>query len=212
MIPPHQRPPADELYLAAHDGIAGRALLPPPVLGAGLAAALLGELVLGRRITLTGDQLHVADPRPTGDPATTAVLRRLPGPRRLAQAVDDLAAGVATGLIEGRLTGTGVLREEARRRLFSTQVSLVFADPRAPGEPAARLRADLSYNRTLSAPDLLLAGLILATGLDRYVLDTLIAPDRARLTDQFRRHLPQPLNVLIARARSAADRTTVAIS
>jgi hypothetical protein len=213
-----QLAPADDFYLAAHDGIAGRALLSDHVLGIGLGAALLGELMFWRRIQLIGDgALQVVDPHPTGDQATSNVLRRMadtptPGPQGLRQWLIHLSTGLATDLVEHRLVTAGVLRRETKRRLLSTNTSLVFADPRSPGQPAIRIRTRLSYNEALETADLMLAGMFLATGLDQLVFDTLNPRDRARLFDQFRRSLPQPLHHLVSWTRSTAtESTTVGI-
>ncbi|WP_328476318.1 GPP34 family phosphoprotein [Actinoplanes sp. NBC_00393] len=203
MTSPQQLAPADDLYLAAHDGIGGRLLLSPEVLGVGLGAALLGELMFWQRVVLGGDGLRVIDDRPTGDPATTQVLKRLAattGPQAPDRWIAHLSSGPAVALIEQRLTLNGVLRRETKRRLLSVESSLVFSDPRSPGQPAGRIRTHLSYNRTLDTADLMLAGLILATGLDTFVLDTVNPRDRARLSDQFRRNLPQPLHQLVSYA------------
>jgi len=206
-----KRPPADDLYLAAHDGIGSRPLLSGELLAVGLSAALIGELMFWRRLHLSGDTLHVIDRRPAGDPATTAVLERLaavPGPQSLRHRLEHLpATGLIAGLVEQRLAGAGVMRLETRRRLLSTTSSLVFTDPRGPGEPAARIRTALSYNASLGVADLMLAGLILATGLDESVLDTCNPRDRARLSDQFRRTLPEPLHHLIAHTREVVVQT-----
>ncbi|WP_430788655.1 GOLPH3/VPS74 family protein [Actinoplanes sp. G11-F43] len=203
-----RHPPADNLYLAAHDGIGGRALLGPGLLAVGLGAALLGELLFWRRLRLAGDTLHVVDPRPTGDPATTSILARLaatPGPHDPRSWIAHLpATGLATDLIEQRLISSGALRKQTRRRLLGSTSSLVFTDPRGPGEPAERIRTALSYNEPLDVADLMLAGMILATGLDRFVLDTVNPRDRARLSDQFRRNLPEPLHHLVAHTREVA--------
>ncbi|MEV6303280.1 GPP34 family phosphoprotein [Actinoplanes sp. NPDC051861] len=207
MTVPQQLPPADEFYLAAHDGIGGRALLPRQVLGVGLGAALLGELMFWRRVELAGDALRVIDDRPTGDQATATLLgmlRRPSVPLGPREWITHLSSVIAPSLIEQRLTNAGVLRRETKRRLFGGgEVSLVFADPRTPGEPANRIRTHLSYNQDLDTADLMLAGLILATGLDEMVLDTINPRDRARLNDQFRRHLPHPLHQLVAHARAS---------
>ncbi|GIE77062.1 hypothetical protein Aph02nite_30120 [Actinoplanes philippinensis] len=208
MTSPPKLAPADEFYLAAHDGIGGRSLLPDRLLGVGLGAALLGELMFWRRVRPDGDTLYVADATPTGDPATSAILQRLtrgPGPHGLGQWIAHLANGTATQLVERRLIAAGTLRLETKRRLLgSGTTSLVLADPKSPGEPAARIRTHLSYNENLDIADLMLAGLILATGLDAFVLDTCNPRDRARLSDQFRRNLPAPLAHLVAHTRAAA--------
>jgi hypothetical protein len=207
MTSPPQRAPADDFYLAAHDGIAGRALLPERVLGVGLGAALIGELMFWRRLQPDGDLLYVADATPTGDPATAAVLRRIasgPGPYGVGQWIGYFA-GSAADLVERRLVGAGVLRLETRRRLLGHgTTTVVLTDPKSPGEPAVRIRTHLSYNEDLDITDLMLAGLILATGLDEFVLDTCNPRDRARLSDQFRRRMPSPLATLVAHARAAA--------
>ncbi|SDT28582.1 GPP34 family phosphoprotein [Actinoplanes derwentensis] len=208
-----KRPPADDLYLAAHDGIGGRALLAPAVLAIGLGAALLGELLFWRRVRMSGDTLQVIDEQPTADLATSRLLERLvamPGPHGLHQWIVYLpATGLVTDLIEQRLTTGGALRRETRRRLLGSTSSLVFTDPRGPGEPAARIRTALSYNQPLDVADLMLAGMILATGLDEFVLATCNPRDRARLSDQFRRNLPEPLHHLIAQTRDVAVHSAV---
>jgi hypothetical protein len=207
MTSPPQRAPADDFYLAAHDGIGGRALLPDRVLGVGLGAALIGELMFWRRLRPDGDLLYVADATPTGDPATAAVLQRMAGGSRtygIGQWIGHFA-GSAAELVERRLVAAGVLRLETRRRLLGHgTTTTVLADPKSPGEPAVRIRTHLSYNEDLDIADLMLAGLILATGLDEFVLDTCNPRDRARLSDQFRRRLPPPLATLVAHTRAVA--------
>jgi hypothetical protein len=212
MTSPSPLAPADDLYLAAHDGIAGRALLSDHLLGIGLGAALLGELMFWRRVQLVGDSaIQVIDAHPTADQATSNVLHRLAdttGPQDLRQWLVHLSTGLATDLVEHRLTTADVLRRETKRRLLSTNTSLVFTDPRSPGQPAIRIRTQLSYNQPLGTADLMLAGLFLATGLDQLVFDTLNPRDRARLFDQFRKSLPQPLHHLVSRTRSTATEST----
>ena len=203
-----KRPPADDLYLAAHDGIGSRPLLSDDLLAVGLTAALIGELMFWRRLHLSGDTLHVIDRQPAGDRAATAVLERLAaaaGPQSLRRWLEHLpATGLIAPLVERRLTDAGAMRPQTRRRLLSTTSSLVFTDPRGPGEPAARIRTALSYNASLDVAGLMLAGLIQATGLDELVLGTCNPRDRARLSDQFRRNLPEPLHHVIAHTREVA--------
>src|ERR1051326_7190821 len=69
-----QLPLADDLFLTAHDTVKGKSLLTPATLGLGLGAALIGELVLWRRLDLVDGKIMIIDDRPTGDPAVTAVL------------------------------------------------------------------------------------------------------------------------------------------
>jgi hypothetical protein len=207
MTSPPKLAPADDFYLAAHDGIGGRTLLPDRVLGVGLGAALIGELMFWRRLGSDGDLVYVADATPTGDPATAAVLQRMAsgsGPYGIGQWIGYFA-GTAVDLVQRRLVAAGVLRLETKRRLLGAgTTTVVLADPKSPGEPAVRIRTHLSYNEELDVADLMLAGLILATGLDEFVLDTCNPRDRARLSDQFRRRLPAPLATLVAQTRAVA--------
>ncbi|BEL04708.1 hypothetical protein Q0Z83_028990 [Actinoplanes sichuanensis] len=206
MTSPPKLAPADDFYLAAHDGIGGRALLPERVLGVGLAASLIGELMFWRRLLVDGDLLHVVDATPTTDPATAAVLQRMTGrgPYSIGQWIGYFATG-AEEHVQRRLVVAEVLRPETKRRLLGAgTTTLVFTDPKSPGEPAGRIRTHLSYNEDLDTADLMLAGLILATGLDAFVLDTCNPRDRARLSDQFRRRMPPPLAQLVAHTRATA--------
>jgi hypothetical protein len=206
MTSPPTAAPADDFYLAAHDGIGGRSLLPDRVLGVGLSAALLGELMFWRRLRTDGDLVYVSDTTPTGDPATSAVLHRMAdsSPYGIGQWIGYFATGAAP-LVERRLVAAGVLRPATRRRLLGPgTTTLVLADPKRPGEPATRIRTHLSYNDDLDIADLMLAGLILATGLDEFVLGTCNPRDRARLSDQFRRRMPPPLATLVGHTRAVA--------
>jgi hypothetical protein len=56
--------PADGLYLVAHDPASGRPRLGPRVLGLGLAAALLGELIMGGFVDAVASTLRATDQQP----------------------------------------------------------------------------------------------------------------------------------------------------
>ncbi|GLY06322.1 MULTISPECIES: GPP34 family phosphoprotein [Actinoplanes] len=214
MASPPQLPPADDLYLTAHDTPKGKALLSPATLGLGLGAALLGELMLWRRVDLVDTDLVVIDERPTGDAATSAVLeqlRREAGQHGVRNWLAYLSTGIATDLVERRLARVGLIqRVEKRGLLGGTKVSFVPADSMTAGWPATRIRTKASRDESLDVADLLLAGLILATGLDQHVLATLNARDRARLFDQFRRLFPAMLQQLVAQAEAAVGDAVMA--
>ncbi|WP_436519835.1 GOLPH3/VPS74 family protein [Actinoplanes sp. HUAS TT8] len=213
MASPPQLPPADDLYLTAHDTIRGKSLLSPATLGLGLGAALLGELMLWRRIDLVETELIVIDERPTGDAATTALLeqiRREAGQHGVRNWISYLSTGIATDLVERRLARGGLVKREEKRGLFGTKIAMVPADSMTAGWPATRIRTKVSRDEQLDVADLLLAGLILATGLDQHVLATLNARDRARLFDQFRRLFPAMLQQLVAHAEAAVGDAVMA--
>jgi len=208
-----QLPLADDLFLTAHDTVKGKSLLTPATLGLGLAAGLLGELVLWRRLDVVDSKIVIIDDRPTGDPATTAVLDQLlrEGHHR---AVRDwiafLATGVATDLVERRLSRAGLVERQEKRSLLSSKVFFVPADSMIAGWPATRIRTFLGRGEMLDVPDLVLAGLILATGLDQHVFVTLDNHGRTQMFDQFRRRLPAMLQELVGHAEAAVGDAVMA--
>ena len=208
-----QLPLGDDLYLAAHDNAKGRCMLSPATLGLGLASALLGELVLWRRLDIRENSLVVIDNRPTADPATSAVLENLlrEGQHR---AVRDwiafLATGVATDLIERRLARAGAVRRQEKRGLLGTKVRFVPTEPGLAAWPGTRIRIAATRGELLDSADLVLTGLVLATGLDQYVLVTLESRERDQLFDQMRRRLPAMLQHLVGHAEAAVGDAVMA--
>jgi len=208
-----QLPLGDDLYLAAHDNAKGRCMLSPATLGLGLASALLGELVLWRRLDIRENNLVVIDNRPTADPATSAVLENLlrEGQHR---AVRDwiafLATGVATDLIERRLARAGAVRRQEKRGLLGTKVRFVPTEPGLAAWPGTRIRIAATRGELLDSADLVLTGLVLATGLDQYVLVTLESRERDQLFDQMRRRLPAMLQHLVGHAEAAVGDAVMA--
>lgn len=84
-----------------------------------------------------------------------------------------------------RLSRTGLIRRDERRRLLiGTKVRYVPYDSIASGTPASTVSAAVQRGHTLSPPELLLAGLFLATGLHHYALSTLTPAERTQLTQQ----------------------------
>jgi hypothetical protein len=208
-----QLPLADDLFLTAHDTVKGKSLLTPATLGLGLAAALIGELVFWRRLDVVDGKLAMIDDRPTGDPATTAVLDQLlrEGHHR---AVRDwiafLATGIATELVERRLSRAGLVQRQERRGLLGSKVAFVPTDSMVAGWPATRIRTYITRDELLDINDLVLAGLILATGLDQHVFLTLDPRGRGQLFDQFRRRLPAMLQELVAHAEASVGDAVMA--
>jgi hypothetical protein len=208
-----QLPLADDLYLAAHDAPRGRCLLTPATLGLGLAAALLGELVLWRRLDLRDNQLTVLDDRPTAEPATSAVLQQLlreSHHRRVRDWISFLATGVAADLVERRLARAGLVRRVEKRGLLGVKVRFVPTDPATAAWPGTRIRIAATRGELLDSPDLVLTGLVLATGLDQHVLVTLDTHERDYLFDQLRRRMPAMLQHLVGHAEAAVGDAVMA--
>ncbi|MEV6600870.1 GPP34 family phosphoprotein [Actinoplanes sp. NPDC051346] len=212
-MPSSQLPLADDLYLAAHDSPRGRCLLSDATLGLGLAAGLLAELVLWRRLDVRDNHIVVIDDEPTRDPATAAVLGQLlrePGHRRIRDWISFLATGVATDLVERRLARAGLVHRKEKRGLLGTRVSFVPADSSTAGWPGTRIRVAATRGEILDTSDLVLTGLVLATGLDQHVLITLEPGERDHLFDQLRRRLPAMLQHLVGHAEAAVGDAVMA--
>lgn len=213
MVSSPQLPLADDLFLTAHDTVKGKSLLTPATLGLGLAAGLIGELVLWRRLDIADGKIVLIDDRPTGDPAATAVLDQLlrEGHHR---AVRDwiafLSTGVAVDLVERRLSRAGLVQRQEKRGLLNSKVYFVPSDSMVAGWPATRVRTLIGRGEMLDVPDLVLAGLILATGLDQHVFITLDTRGRGLLFDQLRRRLPAMLQELVGHAEAAVGDAVMA--
>jgi hypothetical protein len=208
-----QLPLADDLFLTAHDTVRGKCVLTPATMGLGLSAALIGELVLWRRLDLIDGKIMVIDDRQTGDPATGAVLDQVlrEGHHRAVRDwISFLATGIATDLVERRLSRAGLIQRQEKRGLLGTKVSFVPADSMTAGWPATRIRTYVTRGEMLDVPDLALAGLILATGLDQHVFITLAARDRTQMFDQLRRRLPVMLQELVGHAEAAVGDAVMA--
>ncbi|GAB2603672.1 hypothetical protein Aab01nite_47960 [Paractinoplanes abujensis] len=208
-----QLPLADDLFLTAHDTVKGKCLLSPATLGLGMAAALIGELVLWRRLDVVDGKLQIIDDRPTGDPAANAVLDQLlrEGHHRLVRDwISFLATGVATDLVERRLARAALVQRQEKRGLFGSKVSFVPSDSMIAGWPATRIRTFVGRGELLDIPDLVLTGLILATGLDQHVFLTLDTRDRTALFDQLKRRLPAMLLELVGQAEAAVGDAVMA--
>ena len=68
---------ADEFYFVSHDEANGKPLLHIRIAGLGLAAALLGELILDGHINVSEGNLAVVNPRPPEDALEHIVLDQL---------------------------------------------------------------------------------------------------------------------------------------
>ena len=121
-----------------------------------------------------------------------------------------LATGVATDLIERRLARAGAVRRQEKRGLLGTKVRFVPTEPGLAAWPGTRIRIAATRGELLDSADLVLTGLVLATGLDQYVLVTLESRERDQLFDQMRRRLPAMLQHLVGHAEAAVGDAVMA--
>ena len=166
---------ADQFFLIAHEDRTGRSRLHPRATGLGLAAALLGELMVGGRVRAFEGELYVVSRDPTGDPLSHDVLDLLiaqPQHRELRTWLAFLAQDAQIKVGE-RLMRAGVVEPVVRRKLMSSHTLYMpmSSDQRnfAAWAPV-RLADLLVHRRAMSLNDRLLAGLVAATGLTRHVL------------------------------------------
>jgi hypothetical protein len=166
----------DQFFLIAHEDRTGRSRLHPRATALGLAAALIGELMLLNRIRVAGGELRVVSREPPGDALAHTVLDLLlaqPQHREVRTWLAFLAQEAAIGVGE-RLLRAGVVESVTRRRLLGAQTTVYM--PTSPDQrnaaawAPARLANLLVQGRSMDVADRTLAGLVLATGLTRHVL------------------------------------------
>jgi hypothetical protein len=195
---------ADEFFLIAHGDSRGRARLNPTATGLGLAAALLGELVLTGQITVSAGRVSVLDDNAPADALAGSVLAHLLGQRehQLLRTWLLFLADTASDAVGERLSRSGVVRRQETRRLLRTTVDYVATDVNALAWPATRLLALLDRPHPPTVADALLCGLVSATGLTRDVL----WPASPRAQHRFGvllPALPMPLRELVAHTEAA---------
>jgi hypothetical protein len=166
---------ADQFYLIAHDDRGGRSRLHPRATGLGLAAALIGELVLLERVRVYNGELFVVSREPPGDALTHDILDLLVVQRQHRELRMWLAflAQDATVRVGERLIRAGVVEPVTRRGLWGSQTHYTPTNSQQRNAVAwapVRLANLLVQGRALDLADQALAGLVFATGLTRYVL------------------------------------------
>jgi hypothetical protein len=165
---------ADEFFLVALDDRTGRHRLAPRVLGLGLAGALLGELVLDGRVGITGERVSVVNSRPPEDALAHAVLDHLSAEAGAHPVRTWLVflARTSRERVAERLWRAGHIGRVQPRRLLRTVTVYPPTDINTAYAPTARLANSLRQGFALTWPEAVLAGLVVATGLEGHVLYT----------------------------------------
>jgi len=166
---------ADQYFLIAHQDRTGRSRLHPRATGLGLAAALLGELILEGRIGIAEGDLIILDRHPPADALAHDNLDLLiaqPQHRDVRTWLAFLSQDAEVRVGE-RLVRLGAVDLVTRRRMLSTETVYLpnTAEQRnAAAWAPARLANLLVRGIELSLTDRVLVGLVAATGLTRHVL------------------------------------------
>jgi hypothetical protein len=201
---------ADQFFLIAHEDRTGRSRLHPRATGLGLAAGLIGELVMQGRIRAVDGELHVVNLEAPGDALAHGVLDLLiaqPQHRDLRTWLTFLAQDAADRVGE-RLIRAGVVEPVTRRRLLGTQTLYMPMNSEQRNAAAwvqVRLANILVQGRVVDITDRALAGLVVATGLTRHVLWD-FAVHRPGLT-----HLQTVVESLPSDLRELVDHTEAAV-
>ncbi len=198
---------ADEFFCVAHDDHTGRARVYSRVLAIGLAAGLLGELILCNRVTIDNGDVFVSSHEPPADPLAHATLAHLLAQPQHRDVKTWLAflAETAVESVAGRLVLAGVWQREERRRFGRLRVSYLPTDANAVAWRAMRLARLLTTSERINQPDAVLAGLVAVTGLAGEVLwqPDLREAGMARVWQEVQQ-LPWPLYHLLAFTEAAA--------
>lgn len=201
---------ADQFFLIAHEDRTGRSRLHPRATGLGLAAGLLGELMVNDRVRVFEGELYVVSREPPGDALAHDVLDLLiaqPQHRELRTWLAFLAQDAAVKVGE-RLLRAGVVEPVTKRKLLSTQTLYMpmSSDQRNVAAWApVRLADILVHRRAMNITDRVLAGLVVATGLTRHVLWDFTAHQQGLA------HLPAVLSSLPEDLRQLVEHTEASV-
>ena len=194
---------ADDLWLMAHHEVSGKPFLQPRPLGIGLAAALLGELILAGGVVLGRDGTVVAcGARPGEDLARQLQDQVAAEPER--HPVPDwllFLAQTAAERVARRLEQAGYVTLAGRRPWRAGR--WVPADPDWAFAPLIRACSALDPVRPFDAGHGALAGLAVACGLG-FRLAQYLTPAGLGL-DQTAGRLDPGLRELIAQVQAAVD-------
>jgi hypothetical protein len=163
---------ADDFYFTAHDHITGKRHLSEGATGLGLAACLLGELVLFDRITVDRANIRVLNRNPPEDALAYTVLEHLIAEPEVTATKEWLLylRQDAEDQVGQRLLRAGHVRRLQARKLLRTTLHYVPVDLNTFLWPATKLEMALRRREHVEVQDLFLAGLINVTDLHRSVI------------------------------------------
>lgn len=194
---------ADDFFFVAHDDVNGKLRLTDRAAGIGLAGGLLGELMLFRKITAQRGVIVPTDRRPVPDALAHLVLEDILGEREPRPVRDWLRylGRNAYELVAQRMVREGLVRLGETKR-FRRSPTYRPVDLNAAAWPVVRLAQKLARREAIVLPDVVLAGLIKATGLEKYLRVEAVV-DVAEFQQRLVSELPTPLRVLVAETEAA---------
>ena len=199
-------------FLIAHDEFSGKARVNPDLLQCGLVGAQIADLVIGGRLTMSGDRVTVVDPNVNGlDEMATLVLDSVAHDREThtVRVWNDVLGAMLVDLTTSRLVADEVLRRDAGRRMLGRKRErFPAADLVSARRPELELREMFTDPAKFTLP-----GAFTAAMIDTLGLDALFEPHVERsmvrsIAAQAAEHLPGSLSQL----RSGLAATVSAIS
>ncbi|MDN5915003.1 MAG: GPP34 family phosphoprotein [Pseudonocardia sp.] len=187
-------------FLIAHDEFSGKVRIHPDLLLCGLVGAQIADLVIGGRLTMSGDRVTVVDPDVAGlDEMATLVLDSVAHDREThtVRAWNDVLNQLLLDLTTSRLVADRILRKESARSLLGRRREHYPAlDLVRARHPELELRAMFTDPATFTLP-----GAFTAAMIDTLGLDTLLEPGIERsvvrsIAGQAAEHLPGSLSQL----------------
>jgi hypothetical protein len=163
-----------ELFLIGHDEFSGKASVNDDLLDTGLAGSTLAELLIAGRIDIKDGLVMVRDSEPWGSRLTDAVLAEIVrrGNGHPVRAWLEHLRGEIRGVVARDLTSAGVIRREEQKSSFGRKVTVRYpaANTLLAASPRVRLGYVVNREPIPDTPTATLAGLVVAVGLDRFVV------------------------------------------
>jgi hypothetical protein len=203
----HEEPPnllADDYFLISLDDRSGRGRLSAPVQSLGQAAALVGELVLAGYLMTAENEVYPLTAQLPEEPLAAEVMKVIlarQNERDLGTWLTFLAAEAITD-VGDRLARAGRVVAQRRRRLGGTRVEYLPSNLSAAAWPGIRLGNLLASGEAMLLQDVLLTGILEATGLLPHVLwDPAVHKPGFAHAELLLPQLPTPLTALLSRTR-----------
>jgi hypothetical protein len=199
---------ADDLFFVMHDNVTGRPRLHPRLASLGLAAAVVGELMLAERITLDlvsgQDRLYVISQDAVGDPLAQGVLDHIMAePQHPVIIWLRFFARTIYADIRARMIDAKLLNPPKKHLLKQQPATPVSSNTAA--WPLARLNLAVQRRSPPAIRDCVLYGLLVATGGAQGALWELDPAFTAATTAM----LPVPLQRLIVQTEVAVGEAII---
>ncbi|MFC7550569.1 GPP34 family phosphoprotein [Plantactinospora sp. GCM10030261] len=198
---------ADELFLIGHDEYTGKTRVNEELLATGLAGAVLGELLINRRISCLGGKVSVVDQRPWGETVSDAALgelQRRMGSYVVRAWVEHLRDN-AREAVGRRLVNAGVVRREESRGMLGRRNGVRFpgVEPMVCAQPQVKLAYQLERPGVIHPQMATLAALLLAVGLEHLLVVTMSRQECKEQLSQITASLPEELHTLVTGVQAA---------